>query len=163
MLTNRVNKKLNSFQIWMCVRFSRRSCKPWITGFLLQNFWHSRFQMRPEFFHIFFLMHLFLVEGWLLYCIGLISAIHQHKLAIGVHVSPPSVPPTLSQPSRLLPSSSLSSLSHTANFHWLSILHMVVNMLPCFSLHSSYPLLPAPRPCPLSLLSTSASPLLPCK
>ena len=42
---------------------------------------------------------------------------------------------------------SVSSLSHTANFYWLSMLHMVVYMLPCYSLHSSHPLLPLPSPC----------------
>ena len=39
-------------------------------------------------------------------------------------------PPTLSHPSRLLQSPGLSSLSGTANFHWLSVLQMVVYMLP---------------------------------
>ena len=38
-------------------------------------------------------------------------------------------------PSRLFQSPSLSSLSHRANFHGLSILHMLVYMLPCYSLH----------------------------
>ena len=45
--------------------------------------------------------------------------------------------PTLSQPSRLSQSPSLSSLSHAANSHRLSVLHMVVYMFPCYSLHSS--------------------------
>ena len=82
----------------------------------------------------------------MLYNISLISAIQQHELAIDVQMSPPSgtslLPPTLCNPSRLLQSPDVSSLSHTANFHWLSILHTVVYMLPCFSLHSSHPLLP---------------------
>ena len=38
-------------------------------------------------------------------------------------------PPTPSHPSRLLQSPHLSSLSHTANSHWLSILHTIVYML----------------------------------
>ena len=46
-------------------------------------------------------------------------------------------PPTSSHPSRLSQSPSLSSLSHAANSHWLSVLHMVVYMFPCYSLHSS--------------------------
>ena len=50
---------------------------------------------------------------------GLISVIYQHELSIGVHMSPPSwtsvPPPTLSHPSRLFQSPSLSSLSHSAN------------------------------------------------
>ena len=47
-----------------------------------------------------------------------------------------------SQPSRLSQSTGLSSLSHTANFHWLCVLHMVLYMFPCCSLRSAHPLLP---------------------
>ena len=162
-----------------------------------------------------FLIYLFLIEGWLLYNIGLISAIHQHELAIlcltqsdpldcslpgssihgidspgkstgvGSHallqgifptqgwnlglqhckqvlyhlshlgspnqpevyicpllLDPPSHLPPLFHPSRLLQSPSLSSLSHSANFHWPSILHMVVyrrSMLLCPSISPSPP------------------------
>ena len=43
-------------------------------------------------------------------------------------------PPTPSHPSRLLQSPGLLSLSHEANSHWLSILHMVMCMFPCYSL-----------------------------
>ena len=35
----------------------------------------------------------------------------------------------------------LSFLHHTANFHWLSILIMVIYVSPCYSLNSSHPLL----------------------
>ena len=73
--------------------------------------------------------HSFFFFNWLM--IGLqyfISAIHQHELAIGVRMSPSSwisLPsPTLSHPSRLLQSPSLSSLSHRVNFHWLSIFYI---------------------------------------
>ena len=45
-------------------------------------------------------------------------------------------------PSRLSQSTGLSSLCHTANSHWLSVLHMAVYMFPCYSLYPSYPLLP---------------------
>ena len=73
--------------------------------------------------------------------------------------SPPSwislLPPIISHPSRLLQSPSLSSMSHTANSHWLSIRHMAVDMFPCYSLHSSYPLLPSPLPVSISLFSMS--------
>ena len=67
-----------------------------------------------------------------------------HKSAIGIHMSPPShlLPlPTKSHPSKLSMSTSMSSLSHTANSHWLCILHMVVFMPLCYSFHSSHPLL----------------------
>ena len=107
--------------------------------------------------------YLFLIEGWLLYNHGLPSATHQHGLAIGVYVSPPSwaplPPPMLSHPCRLLQRPSVSSLSHIANFHWLSVLHMVVYKLPQYPLHSSHPLFPPP-PLSMSLLSMSAPPLL---
>ena len=55
------------------------------------------------------------------------------------------LPSTLSHLYRLLQSPGLISLSHTVNFHWLSILHMIVYMFPCYSLHTSHPLLPSPR------------------
>ena len=60
----------------------------------------------------------------MLYNTVLVSAIHHHESAIGVHVSSPSgtslPPPSPSQLSTLLQSPGLSSLSHTANSHWLS-------------------------------------------
>ena len=60
---------------------------------------------------------------------------HDHESAIGIHVSPPCLtslpPPTPFQPSRMLQSPGLSSLSHTANSHWLSILHMEAYTLSC--------------------------------
>ena len=64
----------------------------------------------------------------MLYNIMLVSAIHEHESAIALHMSPPTCPSKLSQ------SSSLSSLSHTANSHWLSILYMVVYIFPYFVL-----------------------------
>ena len=39
----------------------------------------------------------------------------------------------------------LSSLHHIANFHWLSVLHMVMYMFQCYSFNSS---LPSPTLCP---------------
>ena len=53
----------------------------------------------------------------------------------------------------------MSSLSHTANSHWLSILHMVVYMYAILSIH---PILSFPR-CVHKSVSISVSPLLPCK
>ena len=71
-----------------------------------------------------------------------------------------SLPLTPSHSSRSSQSPGLSSLSHTAHSHRLSILHMAVYMLPCYSLHSSPHLHPLTT---VSLFSMSASPLLPCK
>ena len=50
-------------------------------------------------------------------------------------------------------STGLSSLCHTANSHFLSILHMVMCMFPCYSLSSSHPLLTllCPQVCSLCL------------
>ena len=74
--------------------------------------------------------YLFSIEEYLLYNIVSVSAIHQQKSAIDIHMSLLSwsslPPPTPSHPSRLSQSTSLSSLSHTANSHWRSILHMLI-------------------------------------
>ena len=60
------------------------------------------------------------------------SVNHQHESAIGTPMSPPSwtslSPHSPSQPSRLSQSLCLSSLSLTANSHWPSILHMVLQI-----------------------------------
>ena len=53
------------------------------------------------------------------------------------------LPPTpSSHPSRLSQSMTLSFLHHIANFHWLSVSHMVMFMFQCYFLSLSYPLLP---------------------
>ena len=60
----------------------------------------------------------------------LVSTKDQHESAIGLTMPPPTwtslPPPSPSHPSRLLRSPGLSSLSHITNFHWLSILYMVM-------------------------------------
>ena len=56
-------------------------------------------------------IYLLSIGWWLLYNTVLVSAIYQHGSAIGIRLSPP----TPSHP-----------LGHTVNFHWLSILHMVM-------------------------------------
>ena len=103
------------------------------------------------FLSFFFFFNLFLIEGWLLYNIVLVSVKHHHESAIGTHMSHPSwislSPPSPSHPSRLLQSSSLSSLIHTAHPHWLSNLHMVIKF-PCYFRHTSHPLLPPHPPGP---------------
>ena len=83
---------------------------------------------------------------------------------IGIHMIPPSwncLPPLIpSHPSRLSQSIGLSTLSHTANFHWLSILHMIIYMFQHYCFHLSHPLLPrlCSQDCSLCL-----SPSLSCK
>ena len=66
-----------------------------------------------------------LIGRLLLYNVVLLSAIHQHESAIGIHTSPPSQmyhpSPTPSHPFRLSQSIRLSSLCHTTNPHWLSL------------------------------------------
>ena len=98
----------------------------------------------------------FLLKDNCIYNIVFISAIYQHVSAIGIHMSPPSwtsfSPPTPSHPSRLSRRPGLSSLSHTANSHWPCVLHMVVYMFPCYSLHPFHPLLPTPSLISMSIL-----------
>ena len=109
----------------------------------------------PALYCFLFLINLlfFLIEGQFLYWILLFSVTPQHETATGIRISPPlwtSLPyPSPSHPSSWIQSPCLSFLSHTANFHWPSILHMVmyVSMLffpyispsaalsPCLFLH----------------------------
>ena len=72
-------------------------------------------------------------------------------------------PPTLCHPSRWSESPGLSSLSHITNSHWLSILHKLMYMFPCYSFHSSHPLLPTHYTVSIGLFSMSSYPLLPYK
>ena len=58
---------------------------------------------------------------------------------------PPSIP-SPSHPSRLSQHTRFEFLHHTANFHWLSVLHMVMCTFQCYSLISSHP--PHPPRCP---------------
>ena len=61
-----------------------------------------------------------------MYSIVMVFSMYQYELAIGSTCVPsilnPLLPPSLSHPSRLLLSPSLSSLCHTADSHWLFIL-----------------------------------------
>ena len=61
---------------------------------------------------------------------------HQHGSAIGINVYPPSwntLPfSTPSSPSRLSQNTGLSSLHHTTNSHWLSILNKIMYLFPCY-------------------------------
>ena len=52
------------------------------------------------------------------------------------------LPPTLSHPYRLSQSTRLSSLHHTSNSHWISILHRVMYVFQCYSFNLSHPLFP---------------------
>ena len=75
----------------------------------------------------------------------MIFAIHQHELAIGIHVSPyPEAPSHL--PPQTIPlgcprAPALGALLHASNLHWASILHTVMYMFQCYSLKLSHPLL----------------------
>ena len=81
----------------------------------------------------------FTILCWFLPCINM----NQPQVYIG------SLPP-MSHPSKLSQGVVLSSLCYTENPHWLSILHTVMCMFPCYALHSSHPLLPPL--CPQSVL-----------
>ena len=88
----------------------------------------------------------------------MVSAIHQHESAIGIYISPFPIEPSSHLPPHPTPlgchrALALSSLHHTTNSHWLSILHMVMYMFPCYFLISSHLLLPllCPKFYPLCL------------
>ena len=90
----------------------------------------------------------------MLYNIVLVSAIHQHESATGIHMSPPSStslpPPTPSHPLGCHKASDLSSLYLAVNLHWPSILRLVIYVFPCWF---SHPLLPpqCPQVCSVCL------------
>ena len=88
------------------------------------------------------------------YDIVMVSAIHQHELAI---VGPLPLPP---HPNPLGCPRTLGSLWHIANSHRLSILHMVVYTFQRYSL--SHHLTSRPPTVSKSLFCVSESPLLPC-
>ena len=69
-----------------------------------------------------------------------VSVKYQHESATGTHMSLLLGPPTPSHPSRLPQNIGLTCQCHTANSHWLSVLHMVVYMFQCYSLYASHPL-----------------------
>ena len=67
----------------------------------------------------------------------MVFAIPQHESAIGICVSPPSSP-TLSF--QVVTEQWLWMSSHTSDSHWLSVLHMVIDLFQCDSLKSCYPI-----------------------
>ena len=88
--------------------------------------------------------------------------INKNQSQVYPYLLPPE-PPSPSHPSRLSQRPSLSSLSHTANSHLLSILHMVTYVSVLLS--SNLPPSPdcPPQAVSISLFSLSVSPLLLCK
>ena len=68
--------------------------------------------------------------------IVMVFAVPQHKSAIGIHVSPSSFPMLSLQ---VVTEQWLWMCSHTSDSHWLSVLHMVIDMFQCDSLKSCYP------------------------
>ena len=72
------------------------------------------------------------------YCVGFCHTSTWWSHRYGYVLSLLNFPPTSHpfHPSRLSQSPSWSSLSDTTNSHWLSILHRVVYVFSCYSLHS---------------------------
>ena len=140
-----------TFPLWLCRFYYSEASRRVVRWFCKFGPTHQAFLQDLDWplfdFETYFIFYLFLIEGKLP-CNIVISAVYQHESAIHIHVSlaswtslPPSSP---SNPSRLSQSPSLIFLSHTANSHWLAILHIVVYVFPCYSLHLSHPFLPLP-------------------
>ena len=81
----------------------------------------------------------------------MVFAIHQHKSAMGAHVSPYPEPPSHLPPHPISPG--LSALLHASNLHWSSIFHTIIYMFQRYSLKSSHTCLfsQSPRVCSLHL------------
>ena len=125
----------------------------------------------PPIFRIFSICCIFLkfIFNWkmiaLQYCVGLCHTspwINLKYICPLPKKSPSHLPPHPT-PLGCHRAPDLSSLQLTTHSHWLSLLHMVMYMLPYYSLHSFHPLLLPHQPLFISLYSMSASPLLPCK
>ena len=87
------------------------------------------------------------------YCVGFC---HTSKWITGIYMFPPSWTPSQLPPHLIPPgchrAPGLCSLHHTADSHWLSILHVVIHICQCCSLSASYPLPPLwPQGCSLRL------------
>ena len=93
------------------------------------------------------LFSLFLIGGWLLNNVVLVSAIQHHKSVTGIHKFPPflSLPPAPHPPTSL-GHHRASSRCSTAASHRLSISHVVVRIYQYYSLNLSHPLFPPPCP-----------------
>ena len=105
-----------------------------------------------------FLFYLFiLIGGQLLYNIVMVFAIHHCESTIGIHVSLPSEYfshlPLYPIPLGCHRTLALGALLHALNSHWISVLHMVMYMFPCYYLKSFHPLLLklSPKVCSLSV------------
>ena len=75
-----------------------------------------------------------------------VFAIHQHESAIGTLVVPPHPEPLSHFPPHPIPlaclrAPALGSLLHALNWHWSSVLYMVMYMFQCYTLKSSHPCL----------------------
>ena len=71
----------------------------------------------------------------------LVSAIHQHEAVIGIHMSFPLEPPS-THPTPLGCHKAAFEFPESYSKFPLTVLHMVMYMFPCYSLHSAQPLLP---------------------
>ena len=101
------------------------------------------------------------IGRYLLYNVVLVSVIHQHESATGIHMSPALEPPSplLRHPTHLGRHRAVGwVLCVTANTYWLAILHRVIYMFSCYS--QLIPTSPS-HTVSISLISVSASPLLP--
>ena len=86
------------------------------------------------------------------YNVVTVSALYLHESAIGIRMplplEPPSNLPPHPTPLGCHRAPALGSLHHTANFHWLSLLHLVMFMFQCICFNatlSNHPTLSFPH------------------
>ena len=114
-------------------------------------------------FHIYVLFFNLFLFNWRIITLpcSLVSAIYQHELAIGIHMSPPSghLPPFPTPLGCYRAPVWVSQVIQQISTGYLKVLYM----LPYYSLHSSPPPPPPPVPMSWSLFFISANPLMPWK
>ena len=134
--TSIFNLKINMKKQWWRSRSKQPRCQIF-PGFTRNCFSHNSN----------FILGLF-IFNWRItdvqYCVGFCHTStwisHRYTCVPSLLILPPTVSPI--PPLKVVTELRLEFQSQTAHSHWLSTLHMVY-VFPCFSLHSSHPLLPS--------------------
>ena len=98
--------------------------------------------------HMIFIFKILFIFNWMIialqYCVDFCNTStwisHRYTYISSLLKIPPTSYPIL--PFQIVTKHWFVYLNHTANSHWLSILHVVAYIFPCYSFHLSHPLLP---------------------